>query len=263
MAVVCRGKEVHPMLAGFQIITFAEALAGIIAGVVHGNAGATQLAHHGKAGYIRRPVSQVNHVLEGDGAQIAVHVVVNVLRIVKHALVDTEQELCFSGMRDNAFGKIDAAVGLAELTGKHLFHVGAYDRAVYNGFNAAGDNVKLNVYACKAMLRAEGSLLKGLEKLRYAAEEGEFFAQLTQCFVAYAVYAEGIEQLFEVTELTVPTFLLTAVVALFPKQFSIDAELGEDGVLLHVVGAESLVKVKDKCDCVLRYGHNLLIPLKV
>lgn len=189
--------------------------------------------------------------------------VVNVLRIVKHALVDTEQELRFCGMRDNAFGEIDTAVGLAELAGKHFFHVGAYDRAVYNGFNAAGDNVKLNVYAGKAMLRAEGSLLKGLEKLRYATEEGEFFAQLAQRFVAHTVYAEGIEQLFKVTELAVPSFLFTAIVAFFPEQLCVDSELGEDGVLLHVVGAESLVKVKDKCDCVLRYGHNLLIPLKV
>ena len=251
------------MLPGFQVIAFAEALAGIIAGVVYGNAGATQLAHHGKAGYIRRPVSQVNHVLEGNGAQIAVHVVVNVLRIVKHALVDTEQELRFCGMRDNAFGEIDTAVGLAELAGKHLLHVGAYDGAVYNRLNAAGDNVKLNMNACKTVLRGEGSLLERLEKLRYTTEEGEFFAQLAQCFVADTVYAECIEQLFKVTELAVPSFLFTAIVALFPEQLCVDSELGEDGVLLHVVGAESLVKVKDKCDCVLRYGHNLLIPLKV
>ena len=74
-------------------------------------------------------------------------------------------------IRDLLYGLIcgggnDAAVALAELAGKHLFKVGAYDGAVYNGFNAAGDDVKLHMHTRKTVFRGECSLFKAFEELR-------------------------------------------------------------------------------------------------
>lgn len=199
---------------------------------------------------------------EGDGAQVAVHVVVDIFRVIQHAFVNAEKELRFSGVRDNALGEIDAAITLTELAGEYLFHVGADDRAVYNGLDTAGDDVILNMNAGKAMLRGKCSFLKVLKKLGDSFEESEFFSQLSQGIIADSVNAEGVQQFFKVAQLAIPAFFLAAIIAFFPEQISIDTELREDGILLHVVGAESLVKIKDECDSVLRYCHASFIARK-
>lgn len=109
--------------------------------------------------------------------------------------------------------------------------------------------------AGKAVFVAQCSLFEGAEEVGYALVESEFFAQLSQRFVAHAVDAESIEQFFEVYQFAIPTLIFAALVTLFPEEFGVDAELGEDGIFLHVVRAERFVEVKDESDGVLRYGH--------
>lgn len=93
-----RSKEIHSVLVCLQIVALAETGTRGVIRVVHRYAQAALLAHDGKAGDICRTVPQVNHVLEGNGAQVAVHVVVHVFRVFYHALVDTEEELSFGCM---------------------------------------------------------------------------------------------------------------------------------------------------------------------
>ena len=65
--VICRGKEIHAVLAGLEPIALAETSAGFIIRVVHSYAQPTLLTHDGKAGNICGPIADVYHVLEGNG----------------------------------------------------------------------------------------------------------------------------------------------------------------------------------------------------
>ena len=254
-AVICRGKEVDPVLVILKVVAGAEALAGGVVGVVHRNTGAALLAHDSEAGDIRGPIAQVYHVAEGNGAEVGIHVVVDVLRIVNHPFVDAEEKLCLGGVRDDTLGEADAAVALAELAGKHLPEVGADNRTVDESLNAAGDDVELHMNAGKTLLRCEGACLKGLKELRQPPVEGELLAELAQGFIAHAIDAQRIQQLFQVAEFPIPPLFAAALVALFPEELGIDAELREDGILLHIVRGERLIKIKDECNGVLRHSH--------
>ena len=253
---VCRSKEIHSALVSLEVIALAETGPCGVIRIIHGYAQTALLAHDGEAGDIGGAVAEVYHVLKGNGAQVAVHVVVDILRVFYHTLIDTEEELGFGGVRDYSLREADAAVLLAELTGENFLHVRSDNGAVDDGFNAAGNDIKLDMYAGKAVFGREHARFKLFEKFGNTSEECELLSQFSQRVVAYSIDAERIEQFFQVAEFAIPSFLSAALVALLPKEFSIDTELREDGVLLHVVRTESLVEIKDESNRVLRDGHD-------
>ena len=252
---VCRSKEIHSALVSLEVIALAETGPCGVIRIIYGYTQTSLLTHNGEAGYIGGAVAEVYHVLKGNGAQVAVHVVVHILRVFYHTLIDTEEELGFGGVRNYSLREADAAVLLAELTGENFLHVRSDNGAVDDGFNAAGNDIKLDMYAGKAVLGGEHSRFKLIEKFGNTSEECELLSKFSQSVVAYSIDAERIEQFFQIAEFAIPPFLATALVALLPKEFGIDTELGEDGVLLHVVRTEGLVEIKDESNCILGNGH--------
>ena len=193
---VSRGKEVHSALLGLEVIALAETGPCGVIRIIHGYAQTSLLAHDGEAGDIGGAVTEVYHVLKGNGAQVAVHVVVHILRVFYHTLIDTEEELGFGGVRNYSLREADAAVLLAELTGENFLHVRSDNRAVDDGFNAAGNDIKLDMYAGKAVFGREHTRFKLFEKFGNTSEEGELLSQFPQSVVAYSIDAERIEQFF-------------------------------------------------------------------
>lgn len=106
--------------------------------------------------------------------------------------------------------------------------------------------------AGKTVLCRQSARFELFEEFRNPFEESKLFAETFEGVIAHTVDAESVEQLFEVAQLAIPSLIVTALIALFPEQLGVDAELRKDGVLLHVVRTESLVKIEDKRDGILR-----------
>lgn len=94
-----------------------------------------------------------------------------------------------------------------------------------------------------------------LEKLGQTGEKAEACAKFAEAGVGDIVHAEVIEQAFHVSEFSVPLLFGDERVALFPKLRRVDAEFGENHVVLHVAGTERLVVVVNQRDGVLGSGH--------
>ena len=258
-AVIRRGKEIHPLLVVFEAVPLAEALPRGVIRVVHRYAVSALVAHHGEARHIRRPVAHVDHVVEGDGAQVGIHVVIHVFRIFQHPLVDAEKELRFRRVREHPLGEVDAAIALAELTAEHLAHVGADDGAVDQRLQPAGDDVVLHAYAAEAVLLRQRPILELAEKLRHASVVGQLGAQLAQTVIAHAINPQGIQYLLHVAQLAIPSFFAAAVVALPPKRLCLDPELREDRIFLHIVRTERFIEIKNQSYRILRHWHRQVI----
>ena len=125
--IVGRGEEIHSLLVRLQAITLAEALSRLVVRIVHGNAEPSLMTHHGEARHIRRSVAYVDHMAEWYGAQISIHVVIHILGVLKHPLIDTEEELRLGRVGKHAFREIDTALLiLAQFTTEHLTHERTY-----------------------------------------------------------------------------------------------------------------------------------------
>mgnify|MGYP001797711533 CR=1 FL=1 len=65
------------------------------------------LEHDGETGNVGRPIAEVNHVCEGDRADVRVHVIVYVLRHIEQPFVDPKKVLRLLRVTDHALRKSD------------------------------------------------------------------------------------------------------------------------------------------------------------
>ena len=129
--VIGGGDVFDAVGVGAELVTFFETDALGIVGVVNGDGLAAVLFHDGEAGHVGRAVADVDHVRERDGANIGVHVVVDVLGHVEQAFVDPEEKLRLLRVTDYALRKGDPAfVVLGKFAAKNRAHVGLKAAAI-------------------------------------------------------------------------------------------------------------------------------------
>ena len=222
------------------------------------------LADYGEAGDIGGAVADVDHVPEGDGAHGFWHVIVDVLVHGEEAFVDPEEVLSFLGVRDDAFGKADpAGFVFGELASEDGFHKGGDATAFDEDFEAAGDDVVLELDAEGFVMGFEDSRLELVEHVGQSWVEAEATAEFSETRIGWAVDAEAVEQQLHVGELVVESGVFDQFVGFSPEGAGVDPEGGEEDLFLHVVGAEGEVVVVDNRDGVLRRGHEVppILPL--
>ena len=222
------------------------------------------LADDGEAGNIGGAVADVNHVTEGDGAHGFRHVIVDVLVHGEKAFVDSEEVLCFLGVRDDAFRKADSAgFVFGELAPEDGLHEGCDATAFDEDFEAAGDDVMFELDAEGFVMGFEDSRLEFMEHVGQPWVEAEATAEFSETRIGWAVDAEAVEQQFHVSEFVVEPEVFDQLLGSSPERAGVDSEGGEEDFFLHVVGAEGEVVVVDDRDGVLRRGHGIppILPL--
>ena len=256
-AVVGGGDVLDPVGVGGELIALLEADPRLVLRIVNRDGAAAGLFHHGEAGDIGRSVADIDHVLERDGPQFGRHVVVDVLREVEHALVDTEEKLRLLRVADDALGEGDMSfVILRVFAAENFAHI-RFDAAADDKFFQSGaDNVVLDADAVGLMLGAEESGFEFLEHLRDTREEAEFGPEFAELGVGRTVRLEVIEKRLHVGQFVFEAVLLHEIAAALPELLSVDPEVRKNCFFLHIIRAQGLVVVVNYGDGALRNGHD-------
>lgn len=136
-AIVGGGDVFDAVCEGGKLVALFEGSAAGLVGIVDGDAMAAVFFHEGEAGHVGGAVSDIDHVLEGNGAEFRGHVIVDVFVRFEHAFVDAEEELGLRGVADDALGEADAAVAVfTEFAAEDFFDVGGEFGTVEEGFQA-------------------------------------------------------------------------------------------------------------------------------
>ena len=255
-AEICRRDVPHAVGVGGELVALSEGGAAGVLGVVHGDGVAPVLTHDGEAGDIGGAVPDVNHIVKGDRADPGGHVVVHILRHGKESLVDAEQVLGFLGVGNDPLREGDATAGIfGVFAAKYSLHVRSESAAFDENFEAAGDDVVLDLDAVGLVQLGEESLAEFLEHLGQAGVKAQAAAEFFEAGVGGAVHSEAVEEDLHVGQFVVEALFTDEILGLFPESSGIDAEGWEQNLLLHIVGTERLVVVVDDGNDVLRGGH--------
>ena len=256
LPVVGRSDVLHPPGVGRKLVALAETAAARVVRIVNRDRVPAALVHQREAGHVGRPVTDVDHVLEGHRPQVGRHVVVHILVMLQHALVDAEQELGLRRVRDRPLRKADVALRiLAELAAEDRLHLRRQPAAVEQRLEAGGNDVELDLHPRQLVVVPERGGRQRVEDLRHPRVEVEARAELRQPRVADAVHLQVVEQALQVGQLAVPLLLGDQRVALLPELRRIDPELRKQHVVLHVARTQRLVVVEDQRDGVLGSCH--------
>lgn len=254
-SVVSWGNVFDPIGEGGELIAFLEAGAVFLVGIINGEGVPAVFFHQGEAGHVGGAVTDINHVLKWDRAQLGSHVIIHVFVGLQHAFVDAEEILRLGGVADDAFGESDASVLiLAELAAEDFFDVRRELAAVEQGLEAGGDDVVLDFDAEHFVLLGEHAV-EFLKHLGQALVKMQLGTEMAEIGIGGAIHGQVVQQRLEVGEFAVVALLIDEFAALFPKLSRVDAEVREEHLVLHVVGAEGLIVVVDQTDGGLRSGH--------
>lgn len=105
------------------------------------------------------------------------------------------------------------------------------------------------------MLGGQGFQRKRGKEIGKAWEKRQIAPQLFQSFIIDILGSQLIQQALEIGQFRIPFFRFCHSVAVFPENGGTYSEFWEQGLILHILGTECLVIVKDQGDCVLRNRH--------
>ena len=246
--VVGGEDKIHPALAQQVLYALTVFL------LIDGDGLAAVGAHHLHAGHIGEAVANVDHVGEGDALAVVGHGGVEgaVVGHIQHALIDAVDKLGLIGKVDIQLGPGGQTPGIIEkLAGVDLLKLVADAAALDDLPEAGGDDIVLNGYA---LALAEG--VDAGKPVLHAGEELYVMAAANQK-VPVQTDVLGptlLDHGVHIGQKAVHVVIIAEVVGLFPEFSGLIAQGGNEGVVLHVGGAEGFVEIVEKGDDGLFHG---------
>ena len=106
------------------------------------------------------------------------------------------------------------------------------------------------------MMLFEEIQIELFEHLRQAFIKAHFGAELLELLIRGSVHREVVKQALHVSEFVVLPLRLDQILAAFPEFLRVNPESGKNNVILHIKGAQRLVVIVNKRDCVLQRGSH-------
>src|SRR6266699_1397295 len=107
--IICWRDVLDAIGVSRELITLPKSNALRIVRIVDGDRLTAVFLHDREAGDVSRPIADVNHVWEGNWANVRVHVVINILRHIEQTLVNSKEELRLLRVADDALWESDPA----------------------------------------------------------------------------------------------------------------------------------------------------------
>ena len=212
--------------------------------LVNGDRYATLLFDERHAGNIGNTVAKIDHILIRNFALANLIVDLFVFGLIVNALGNTEHVLRFLGVVDGDLGPDCLAVLVKMvLASKDLFETIADLRALDDLLDTAGNNVVLNVNANR--FAKEIDALKPVEN---TLVEANVLARGTQIFLGdvNALFLAKLHGAKEIAENAFHIVLFSIGFYLAPKLGGRHTQIGDKGIVLHILIAQGFIKVVHK-----------------
>ena len=206
--------------------------------------GAALLLYEGHTGDVGNTVSEVDHIAVRNNTvgHLLVHLIV--IALVKGALGNAEDVLSLLGVVDGDLRPYGfSALLKVVLAGEYLLELIGYRAAVDDLLNTAGDYVMLDIYPYGFAV-----LIDPVKPIGNALVEPYILACGAQIFLCegYSLLLAGDHRIVHISEDALHIVLLAKRLDLTPELPGSHSEIGNKGVVLHILVCKSLIKVVHK-----------------